>query len=117
MISLPPVPLFPTLESLAARNLLSNPGFEYGQLHWSVDGPDAAGHSGFDLLCTEGRFCFQVLPPATGETFVSQEAPVKPRTFYSFTAFLFAPDASEVALEVRDTAGNTLLGGSALSGP
>jgi hypothetical protein len=58
-----------------------------------------------------------VLPSAGGEVFVSQTLPLEPQTFYSFSALLFIPEASEAALEVRDLAGNTLLRGEAVSGP
>ena len=117
MVALPPVPLVPSSGGADARNLLSNPGFEDRQDYWKVSESDTAVCTRTHLLCTEGQFCFQVQPSATGHVFVSQTVAVNPRKFYSFSVFLLAPAASEAALEVRDTAGKTFLRGEALSGP
>ena len=117
MVALPPVPLVQSSGGADAQNLLSNPGFEDRQEYWEVSGSDTAACTRTHLLCTDGRFCFQVQPSATGHVFVSQAVTVNPRRFYSFSVFLFAPAASEAALEVRDMAGKTLLRGEALSGP
>ena len=101
VVAFPAVPLFQSPKGTDDTNLLSNPGFEYGQGNWAVSGPDTAVCTKTDVLFAEGRSSFQVLPSAAGDVFVSQEVTVKPRTFYSFSAFLFAPGASKAALEVR----------------
>jgi hypothetical protein len=118
MVAFPHVPLFKAPGDADARNLLSNPGFEDGQSPWQASGSHESVCAKTDLLCAEGRFSFQVLPPAAESVFVSQvktikpersDGTLKPRTFYLFTALLFVPGASEVALEVRDMDENTLL--------
>lgn len=71
MVALPPVPLVQSSGGADAQNLLSNPGFEDRQDYWEVSESDTAVCTGTHLLCTEGRFCFQVQPSATGHVFVS----------------------------------------------
>ncbi len=115
-IEFPLVPLAQLPGKMAGENLLSDPGFRFGRVDWAVSGSRAAVCTKTDLLCTEGEFCLQVLPSANGEAYVSQTVAVKPRTFYSFSAYVFAPGASEVSLEVRDAAGAQFLGGEPLRG-
>jgi len=115
-IVFPPIPLPQTPANMNGENLLSDPGFRFGRVDWSVSGSQAAVCIKTDLLCTEGPFCLQVLPSARGETYISQTVAVKPRVFYSFSAYVFAPGASEATLEVRDAAGAQLLSGETASG-
>ncbi len=118
LIEFPPVPLLRFPKGLVPNyNGLANPGFEEGEDYWNVSDGNSSVCSTTDRLSADGRFCYQVLPSARGEVFVSQTLPLEPRTFYSFSALLFIPEASEAALEVRDLAGNTLLRGEAVSGP
>ena len=115
-IVFPLIPLPQTPGNMDGENLLSDPGFRFGQVDWSVSGSQEAVCTKTDLLCTEGPFCLQVLPSPGGDAFISQAVAVKPRTFYSFSAYVFAPGASEAALEVRDAAGTHLLSSEPLRG-
>jgi hypothetical protein len=118
LLVFPPVPLLRFQKGLVSGyNGLANPGFEEGANYWSVSDGNSSACSTTDRLSADGSFCYQVLPSVGGEVFVSQTLPLEPRTFYSFSALLFIPEASEAALEVRDLAGNTLLRGEAVSGP
>lgn len=117
VVAFPTVPLFRSLGSTDTENLLWNPGFEHGRESWSITGPKTAVCAATDLLRAEGQLSLQVLPSPMGDVYVSQTVTMIPRTFYTFSAFLFAPGASEAALEVQDGAGNTLLRGESSNGP
>jgi hypothetical protein len=113
----PPVPVVKSPEGLEAKNLLSNPGFENGQVRWTLTGSQTAEYAATDLLQVEGDVSLQVIPGKAATTFLSPTLALRPRSFYSFSAFLYSPGESDAALEVRDADGIALLSTEALSGP
>jgi len=121
MVFLPIIPQFEAAAGVYAENLLSNPGFEMGgqdwAVGWKVEGGGAAEVSRRDSVRTEGQFSLQLHTSPHEEVIVSQGIAPIPRRVHSVSAYVFAPGASEVTLELCDTTGALLMASEPASGP
>jgi hypothetical protein len=117
VVAFPAVPLLKSASDVYSDNLLSDPGFEYGDLDWSVSGSDGARGAKTDVLRAEGQYAHQLMSTSKGESFLSQNTALEPRTFYRFTALVYMPGDGSVVFEVRDSENTSLVTGKALAGP
>ncbi len=117
MIAFPPVPLVQTDKGSGDSNLMFNPDFEEGDRFWNVSGAAHATCAVTDVLSATGRSSLLILPSLGGNVFALQTVEVLPRTFYSFSALVFAAGESDVSLVVRDVESGAVLRANAINGP